>query len=69
MVSSLARDDRAFHGDDAGAPLGDVVGFLHTHPAGPASPSGPDVRTMRAWRRALGKPLLCLIAGPQSRRG
>jgi proteasome lid subunit RPN8/RPN11 len=48
---------------------GDVVGFLHTHPDGPALPSGRDVRTMRAWRRAFGKPLLCLIAGPESMRG
>jgi proteasome lid subunit RPN8/RPN11 len=48
---------------------GDVVGFLHTHPDGPVSPSGRDVRTMRAWRRAFGKPLLCLIAGPEGMRG
>jgi proteasome lid subunit RPN8/RPN11 len=48
---------------------GDVVGFLHTHPDGPASPSGRDVRTMRAWSRTFGKPLLCLIAGPESLRG
>ncbi len=41
---------------------GDVVGFLHTHPAGPLRPSRRDVRTMRAWCSALGKPLLCLIA-------
>jgi proteasome lid subunit RPN8/RPN11 len=44
---------------------GDVVGFLHTHPDGPALPSGRDVRTMRAWCRAFGKPLLCLIASPE----
>ncbi|HJZ93183.1 MAG TPA: Mov34/MPN/PAD-1 family protein [Gemmataceae bacterium] len=43
---------------------GDVVGFLHTHPDGPASPSERDVRTMRAWCGAFGKPLLCLIASP-----
>lgn len=40
---------------------GDVVGFCHTHPAGPAAPSHRDVRTMRAWVSALGKPLLCVI--------
>lgn len=48
---------------------GDVVGFLHTHPDGPTMPSERDVRTMRAWRRAFGKPLLCLIAGPDGLRG
>jgi proteasome lid subunit RPN8/RPN11 len=48
---------------------GDVVGFLHTHPDGPESPSGRDVRTMRAWCSAFGKPLLCLIASPDGLRG
>jgi proteasome lid subunit RPN8/RPN11 len=48
---------------------GDVVGFLHTHPDGPATPSPRDVRTMRAWCSALGKPLLCLIASPEGIRG
>jgi proteasome lid subunit RPN8/RPN11 len=48
---------------------GDVVGFLHTHPDGPASPSERDVRTMRAWCGAFGKPLLCLIASPEGVRG
>jgi hypothetical protein len=43
---------------------GDVVGFLHTHPDGPVSPSARDVRTMRAWCLAFGKPLLCLIESP-----
>ena len=43
---------------------GDVVGFLHTHPDGPAAPSARDVRTMRAWCLAFGKPLLCLIESP-----
>jgi hypothetical protein len=42
---------------------GDVVGFWHTHPVGAGkAPSGRDVRTMQAWRLALGKPLLCLIS-------
>jgi proteasome lid subunit RPN8/RPN11 len=40
---------------------GDVVGFYHTHPAGPPEPSARDHRTMRAWVSSLGKPLLCLI--------
>jgi proteasome lid subunit RPN8/RPN11 len=44
---------------------GDVVGFWHTHPDGPASPSVRDVRTMRAWCGAFGKALLCLISTPQ----
>ncbi len=48
---------------------GDVVGFLHTHPDGPARPSRRDVRTMRAWCGAFGKPLLCLIACPAGVRG
>ena len=38
------------------------MGFLHTHPAGAGCrPSHRDVRTMRAWCSALGRPLLCLI--------
>jgi proteasome lid subunit RPN8/RPN11 len=48
---------------------GDVVGFLHTHPDGPAVPSDRDVRTMHAWCGAFGKPLLCLIACPEGLRG
>src|SRR5580700_9841392 len=48
---------------------GDVVGFLHTHPDGPATPSQRDVRTIRAWCCAFGKPLLCLIASPEELRG
>src|SRR5687767_4181847 len=40
---------------------GDVVGFLHSHPPGAGhGPSRRDVRTMRAWCSALGKPLLCI---------
>lgn len=42
---------------------GDVVGFYHTHPVSPASPSQRDYRTMRAWVGSFGKPLLCLIEG------
>jgi proteasome lid subunit RPN8/RPN11 len=48
---------------------GDVVGFLHTHPDGPAAPSQRDVRTIQAWCSAFGKPLLCLIASPEDLRG
>jgi proteasome lid subunit RPN8/RPN11 len=47
----------------------DVVGFYHTHPGMPAYPSQRDVRTMRAWCSAFGKPLLCLIAGSDGLRG
>ena len=47
----------------------DVLGFFHTHPDGPPVPSHRDVRTMRAWRLAFGKPLLCLIDGPAGLRG
>ncbi len=47
----------------------DVLGFFHTHPDGPASPSTRDGRTMRAWCSAFGKSLLCLIASPGSLKG
>ncbi|CAG0962463.1 hypothetical protein GPROT1_00913 [Gammaproteobacteria bacterium] len=41
---------------------GDVIGFAHTHPNGAGTtPSERDLRTLRAWRIALGKPLLMLI--------
>jgi proteasome lid subunit RPN8/RPN11 len=41
---------------------GDVIGFAHTHPSGAGTtPSERDIRTLRAWRIALGKPLLMLI--------
>jgi proteasome lid subunit RPN8/RPN11 len=43
---------------------GDVLGFFHTHPAGPPDPSHRDVRTMRAWCSSFGKPILCAIASP-----
>jgi proteasome lid subunit RPN8/RPN11 len=43
--------------------VGDVMGFYHTHPKDSGTrPSSRDIRTMRAWCSALGKPLLCLIA-------
>ncbi len=43
---------------------GDVAGFWHTHPPGAGTaPSARDVRTLRAWCSALGKPLVCVIAG------
>jgi proteasome lid subunit RPN8/RPN11 len=47
----------------------DIVGFFHTHPDGPPSPSTRDVRTMRAWCSSFGKPLLCLIRSPQGLKG
>jgi proteasome lid subunit RPN8/RPN11 len=40
---------------------GDVVGFYHTHPDGPTTPSDRDLRTMRAWVGSFGKPMLCII--------
>jgi proteasome lid subunit RPN8/RPN11 len=43
----------------------DVLGFFHTHPTGPEEPSARDVRTMRAWCSAFGKPLVCAIACPE----
>jgi proteasome lid subunit RPN8/RPN11 len=42
--------------------LGDIVGFLHTHPSGSLDPSRKDVETMRAWTSCLGRPLICMIA-------
>jgi proteasome lid subunit RPN8/RPN11 len=48
---------------------GDVAGFLHTHPDGLPAPSSRDIRTMRAWCSAFGKPLLCLIACPADMHG
>jgi proteasome lid subunit RPN8/RPN11 len=48
---------------------GDVLGFLHTHPDGPPRPSKRDVRTMRAWCSAFGKPLLCVILCPEGLAG
>lgn len=48
---------------------GDVVGFLHTHPNTPAQPSDRDLKTMRAWVSAFGKPLLCLIEGTDGLAG
>jgi proteasome lid subunit RPN8/RPN11 len=47
----------------------DVLGFFHTHPSGPPLPSSRDIRTMRAWCSAFGKPLLCVIASPGSLAG
>jgi proteasome lid subunit RPN8/RPN11 len=47
----------------------DVLGFFHTHPDGPPCPSSRDVRTMRAWCSAFGKPLMCVIASPECVRG
>jgi len=38
-----------------------VLGFFHTHPSGMSAPSSRDDRTMEAWSRAFGKPLLCAI--------
>src|SRR5258705_10504260 len=40
---------------------GDLVGFYHTHPPGNLQLSARDIRTMRAWCSAFGKPLLCVI--------
>jgi hypothetical protein len=48
---------------------GDVLGFLHTHPTGSPTPSRRDLRTMRAWTGAFGKPLLCLIAAHRGMAG
>lgn len=42
---------------------GDIVGFYHTHPSFPASPSRTDYDTMGAWTLCFGRPLVCLIRG------
>jgi len=42
---------------------GDVVGFWHTHPHFPATPSGVDYRAMAGWTVAFGRPLVCCIQG------
>jgi proteasome lid subunit RPN8/RPN11 len=55
----LAREERR----------GDVLGFYHTHPDGAPRPSRRDLRTMRAWCSAFGKPLLCLIHSPEGLGG
>lgn len=48
----------------------DVIGFFHTHPNGAgAQPSPRDIRTMRAWCSAFGKPLLCVIAAGKELNG
>jgi len=47
----------------------DVLGFLHTHPDCKPEPSNRDVRTMRAWCSAFGKPLWCVIASPAGLAG
>src|SRR5512135_360010 len=50
--------------------FGDVIGFFHTHPRGAgAQPSSRDIRTMRAWCSAFGKPLLCVIAAGKMLNG
>lgn len=42
---------------------GDVVGFFHTHPSMPNSPSHIDYNTMGGWASSFGKPLVCCIRG------
>lgn len=59
QVASVAFDGRWVL--DREERLGDVVGFYHTHPGGPARPSDRDLRTMRAWVGSFGKPLVCVI--------
>ena len=45
-----------------------IVGWIHTHPVSPASPSKTDHATMTAWITSLGKPLLCSIKGSDGLR-
>ena len=46
----------------------DVLGFYHTHPNMPATPSNRDLRTMQAWVDCLGKPLVFVIEGSNEAR-
>jgi proteasome lid subunit RPN8/RPN11 len=58
-IASVAFDATwVLHREEARS---DVMGFFHTHPSGPPSPSSRDDRTMWAWVSSLGKPLLCII--------
>lgn len=45
-----------------------IIGWIHTHPHWPASPSSTDNATMKAWVCALGRPLLCCILGTDGLR-
>lgn len=47
---------------------GNVLGFYHTHPHMPATPSSIDYDTMNTWIDCLGKSLLCLIEGANGLR-
>jgi proteasome lid subunit RPN8/RPN11 len=40
---------------------GDIAGFFHTHPPGSGGMSAHDRRTMAAWAKSFGRPLLCAI--------
>jgi hypothetical protein len=41
----------------------EIIGWLHSHPNMPASPSQTDHTTMCAWVLTLGRPLVCCILG------
>ena len=44
-------------------------GFIHTHPSGfGLTPSWHDIVTVNAWEKALGRPLLSIIATPDLRQ-
>lgn len=40
---------------------GRLLGFYHSHPSGLSSPSTRDDKTMSAWVRSEGRPMLCGI--------
>ena len=40
-----------------------IVGSIHTHPEGLASPSSTDYGTFHAWVTACDKPIVCCILG------
>lgn len=40
-----------------------IIGFYHSHPGGSPTPSTRDDRTMDAWVKTEGRPLLCGIFG------
>lgn len=45
-----------------------IMGFFHSHPGGSAEPSIRDDKTMCAWIKAEGRPLLCGIFGCQNKK-
>jgi len=58
----------AFDSDYVWENRGRLVGFIHTHPSFPATPSITDDVTMMGQVGSLGRPLLCCIDGTDGLR-